>query len=621
MNNEHQPVGRWLETQGVSAAVEPERADGGARGDAASVRDGFTQSDQLDRRTAALVDGWARLACRAGFIPGGPVRIRPVIVAALQQLVAALHAEPFDPAPGKRIGYDLVSSRIGSPRALGDTVTFLGQQLLPTLGIENAQASVRLNALLGELTTGFSEAMRNVVRAGAEDINRAERAAWRERQKMLDRQLQQALLFEQLTGLPNRAQLTTRLEGILAEASAGTRLGMCLINLDRFKMVNDSLGRDTGDKLLKSVAMRLQRLTDRYGYFLAHLGGDEFAVVVEGTTGRDDLAKVADLAMHTLREPFSLSGHSLPMLASAGIVECAAAGTSPVELLRTADITLGWAKVDRRSHWVSFDPDRYKDELRQHALTAAMPAALERGEFTLVYQPLIRLADGRIVGAEALARWPSHGPVSPAQFIPLAEQTGLIGPLGRYLLEQACSQAVVWRRRGHANFIVSVNITDAQLRIPGFAATVTNTLDRVGLPASNLQFDITESALANTEDHLETLRALADQGIQLAIDDFGACSSCLAHLADLPVHALKLAPEFLNGTVSSKCASSTILSTLIELGHAFGLAVTAKGIETSAQVQSLTEYGCDVGQGSYLGEPVTARSITRLLGNSLKEGS
>lgn len=594
--------------------MEPERVKGDARDDAASVSNRSTQGNQLDRR-AALVDGWARLVCRSGFIPGGPVRIRPVIIAAFQQLATALTAEPFDRAPGKRIGYDLVSSRISSPRALGDIIMFLGRELLPALGIEDPQASARLNALLGELAAGFAEAMCNVVRAGVEDINRAERAAWRERQKQLDRQLQQALLFEQLSGLPNRAQLTTRLEGILGEASGGARLGVCLINLDRFKGVNDCLGRDAGDELLKSVAMRLQRLADRFGCFLAHLGGDEFAVVAEGTTGLDDLAKVADLAVHTLREPFSLKGHSLFMRASAGIVERAIAGEKPVELLRTAEVALGWAKADHRGHWIVFDPDRYENELRQHELAAAMPAALKHCEFTMVYQPLIRLTDRRVVGAEALARWPSRDPISPAQFIRLAEDTGLIGPLGRYLLDQACGQASAWHRRGHANFTVSVNLADSQLRLPGFAATVATALDRAGLPAGNLQLEISESALATPKDHLETLHALADQGIQLAIDDFGARGSSLVNLADLPVHVLKLAPGFLDDfdDASSRRTNAASLPTLVKLGHDLGLTVTAKGIETAAQAETLAMYGCDIGQGRHLGDPAAARRITQLL--------
>jgi diguanylate cyclase (GGDEF)-like protein len=333
----------------------------------------------MDRRMAALVDSWARLACRAGFIPGGPAMIRPVIKEALRRLVIALTAETFDPVLGYRIGFDLVSSRISSPRALGDTMTFLGQQLIPGLDIEHPQALVRLNALLGQLAVGFAEAMSNVVRAGADSINRAERAAWRERCKVLDRQLQQALLFERLTGLPNRAQLTTRLEGILAEALTDARLGLCLINMDWFRMVNNSLGRDVGDKFLQIVALRLSRVADRYGYFLAHLGGDEFAIAVDGAGDIDDLAKAAEFALDALREPFRLDGHSLSISASAGIVERAAIGAHPVELIRAAEIALSWAKTERRGNWIAFDPDRYEGELRERTLTAA----LERGEFTL----------------------------------------------------------------------------------------------------------------------------------------------------------------------------------------------------------------------------------------------
>jgi diguanylate cyclase (GGDEF)-like protein len=313
----------------------------------------------------------------------------------LRQLVAALIAEPFDDDIGYRLGFDLVSARLSSPRTLGDTVTFLGQQLIPALGIEHPEAPVRLIALLGKLGAGFAEAMRNVVVADAEHISRAERTAWRERQKVLaDQQLQVALLFDQLTGLPNRVQLTRRLEAIQAEASDGTRLGVCLINLDWFQKVNDGLGRDTGDMLLRSVALRLLRLADRCGYFLAHLDADEFAVVIQGTTGIDDVAKVADEALRTLREPFRLGDHHVSISASAGIVERATVGVRPGDLLRAADTTLDWAKTHCRGTYVAFDPDHYESELRQHTLTTTIHAAPERGEFTFKHvlrQPAARI--------------------------------------------------------------------------------------------------------------------------------------------------------------------------------------------------------------------------------------
>jgi diguanylate cyclase (GGDEF)-like protein len=565
-----------------------------------------------------LVDTWAALAARTCYISGGHAQARTVLAAALRQLAAALTTVPFDATPGYRIGFDLVSARINSPQALGGTVTLLGQQLIAKLGIEHPKASAQLTALLGQLVTGFTEALRRVAVAGAEDIARAERSAWREQQVMLNRKLQQAQLCERLTGLPNRVWLVNRLTELLTDAPGAGRLGVCLINLDRFQAVNDSLGRDKGDQLIGSVALRLRRLADRHGYVLAHLGADEFAFVVEGTAGIDDLAKMADQALLALSEPFGLGGHNLSVSASAGVVERAAAGADPVELLRAADITLRWAKTNCRGQWTAFDPDRYEGELRRHKLTAAMPAALDRGEFALVYQPLIRLADGRVFGAEALARWhhPDHGTISPARFIPLAEHTGLIGPLGLYLLEQACRQAATWHRRGHTEFVISVNLAVAQLHTPGLATTVAAILDRSGLPADRLQLEITESALAGTEDgSLENLHALAGHGIRLAIDDFGTGYSCLAYLAKLPVHALKLAPGFLDGLgdTTTRHSNNTILPALVKLSHDLGLTVTAEGIETAAQAKALTALGCDLGQGFYLGHPTANGNITRLL--------
>jgi len=306
----------------------------------------------------------------------------------LRQLAGALTAASFDPAAGYRIGFDLVAERrITSPQALGSTLVLLHQELTEQPAIRHQPAPERLILLLSQLVVGFTEAMPNAAVAAA-DINRAERASW----KVLNKQLQQALQCDRLTGLPNKAGLTSWLDEILAEPSDGTRLGVCLINLNRFKMVNDSLGFDKGDQLLRAVALRLRRLADEAGHFLAHPGDDEFIFVVKGTDGYDDMDKVADIAMRALRDPFTLNGHRLSISASAGIVECAA--------------------------------------------------------------------------TEALARWqhPTYGVISPAQFIPLAEDTGLIAPLGLRLLEQACRQSLAWRRREFDPFVISVNLSVAQLR-------------------------------------------------------------------------------------------------------------------------------------------------------------
>jgi diguanylate cyclase (GGDEF)-like protein len=486
------------------------------------------------------------------------------------------------------------------------------QQSIDELGTSRRRVCAQLAALPGRLAAGFSESVRNLALAATKGINRPERAAWRDWQAAWDRRLQQALLRDQLTRLPNRARLASWLGEVLSEPPRCERLGVCLIDLDRFKVVNASFGHDNGDRLLREVARRLRDLADRSGYFLAHLGVDEFVVVVQDTTNSDDMIKVADLVLRILREPFTINGHQYPVSASVGIVERAAAGVCPDELLRTADITLGWSKADPYGHPAVFDPDRYTREVRQHELTADMPAALDRGEFTLAYQPVFRLADQRITEVEALARWhhPIHGEISPTQFIPLAERTGLIVPLGLHLLDQACRQAVSWRQHSDNPFRISVNLGVAQLRIPELTAAVIATLERTGLPANRLQFEITEGTIVDAPGAaLDNLHALDRIGIRLVIDDFGAGYSSLAYLADLPIHGIKLAHGFLRGLDISNHPNSIILPALISLSHDLGLTVTAAGVETPAQVLRLAALGCDFGQGFYLGRPTTAELL------------
>ncbi|HEU5471470.1 MAG TPA: bifunctional diguanylate cyclase/phosphodiesterase [Actinophytocola sp.] len=569
------------------------------------------------RRRERLVQAWVKAIVGTAFVPGGRERVRAVVEDSLRRLAEALAAEPFEPAVGYHVGADLVAAEISAPQALGDTVALLSHELVPRLGITDPRAPKRLAMLLGRLAVGFTESMRSVALTAAEDINRAERAAWRDRQLRLNNRLQRALLCEQLTGLPNRARLTSRLDAVL-EDPAIDRIGICLINLDTFKAVNDSFGHDNGDQVLRDVGHRLRAVAGRFGHFLAHLGGDEFVILVEDIVSADDMTKVADLALATLREPFRFNGHRVSLSASAGVVEQVTIDLQPAELLRTAEITLSWAKNHSRGRWATFDKDRYSSELHRQSLIKAMPRAIARGEFTLAYQPLVRLADRQVVGVEALARWnhPVHGAISPAQFIALAETTGLIEPLGRSLLERACRQAVTWRHFYDGPFLVSVNLAVAQLHDPDFAATVASTLDRTGLAPHELQLEITESAIIGVSDAVDVLHTLARSGVRLAIDDFGTGYSCLAYLAELPVHAVKLAPGFLAGIDDTEPGhrNTKILPTLIDLGHELDLTVTAEGVETQAQAERLTALGCDLGQGFHLGRPTTPAQVTELLG-------
>ena len=576
-----------------------------------------------DPRILELARAWAQVVAVSSFVPEGRAYARGVLGEALRRIAAALVADEFDAKVGASVGRYLVANHISSPRTLGDSINLLGSRVLDELEIREPATQLRLAALLGQLATGFTEALRDGALTAAEDINRAERAAWREQQQRMYKRLQHALLHDQVTGLPNRAQFTAWLDERLVAASADDRLGICLLNLDRFKSINDSIGTEKADELLVAVANRLRPQASRYGLFLAHLGGDTFAIGVEGTTSSDDVAKVADRALRTLEDPVRLDGMQIPITASAGIVERAAPDAQAVELIRAADISVGWAKTDqggrRGGRWALFDEERNAVEVRRHTLTAAMPSALRRGEFSLNYQPLVRLADGKLAGVEALARWhhPEFGQVSPAQFIPAAEDTGLIVPLGVALLEQACRQAATWRADTGVPVLMSVNVAVAQIRTPGLVADITAVLRRTGWPAEWLQLEITESAFLGTDDDaMTTLHALTGMGVRLSIDDFGTGYSNLAYLAALPVANLKLAGCFLRGVDTASQAgrsNRTILPALIALSHDLDLTVTAEGIETEAQADLLRAIGCEFGQGFHLGRPMPPEEITKLL--------
>src|SRR5882757_2009169 len=509
----------------------------------------------LEARLTALVKVWDRRIAEVNFVPEGRAHTRAVLDTTLRRLLAALRADPFDARVGYRLGADLVASQIAAPQALGRTLSLLGERLLVELGISDPRAASRLAELLGELAIGFTEALRECALTAAEDINRAERTAWREQQRGLQQRLQHALLYDQRTDLPNRAHLTRWLTDTIASAPDSGRLGLCLLALDRFAVITESLGTQRAEALLVRVAHRLRVLAEKHGHFLAHLGEDVFAIAVPRTTSPDHMVKVADRALRALSDPFRLDGHRITLRGSAGIVAQQVPWHRAEELLRAADISLGWARAQPDTHrqcgrWAVFEADRHAAEVRRHAITAAMPEALADGEFTLDYQPLIQLSNGELAGVEALARWrhAEFGRISPAQFIPAAEDTGLIVPLGMALLRQACTQAVTWRHATGATPVISVNLSVVQLHDPSTTPAVAAVLRDTGWPAELLQLEITESAIIGSGDEaLAALHTLAGLGIRLAIDDFGTGYSSLAYLAELPVHNLKLAASFLSG--------------------------------------------------------------------------
>ncbi|MER0480107.1 EAL domain-containing protein [Streptomyces sp. Edi2] len=439
-------------------------------------------------------------------------------------------------------------------------------------------------------------------------------------------------MHDPVTRLPNRALFFERLSAALETASfapAGTgRIGLCYLDLDGFKAVNDTLGHRVGDRLLSAVAQRLTRCAEsaadrgpgRTGHLVARLGGDEFALLVEDSTGTDQLAELAQSVLDALQRPFDLAGQRLSVSASIGVVERTATGTTATCLMQAADTTLYWAKEDGKARWTLFDPERNAHRMTRQALSSTLRPAVDRGEFTLEYQPLVGLDDGRAQGVEALVRWrhPQFGTLSPNRFIALAEENGAIVELGRWVLERACHQARAWQlaHPGQPLF-VSVNVAVRQVWDSDLVADVAGILAETGLPPQLLQLELTESAVMGSAGRpLQALQALSDMGVRIAIDDFGTGYSNLAYLSRLPVSVLKLDGSFVRGFRSQEHpnpADEMIVEALVALAHRLGLTVTAECVESTEQAERLRRIGCDTGQGWLYSRPVAPDRVEALL--------
>ncbi|MBM0224776.1 MULTISPECIES: bifunctional diguanylate cyclase/phosphodiesterase [Micromonospora] len=442
-------------------------------------------------------------------------------------------------------------------------------------------------------------------------------------------ELQQRLRFQALhdplTGLPNRTLFFETLGRVFESAAEEQRVGICFLDLDGFKAINDSLGHDLGDLLLIVISRRLADCVAGRGHLVARMGGDEFVILVDSGGGLDDAVEVAELALAAVSAPVHVGDQQLAVSASIGIVECPAAETSVSELMKAADTTLYWAKAEGRGRWAVYDPERSAADIARSALAAGLPAALDRGEFVLHYQPIVSLLDGTMLAVEALVRWqhPELGLIGPDRFIGLAEETGLIVRLGAWVLRQACRDAEGWRRAyPDAGLVVSVNLAARQADDPAIVDTVAEALTRTGLPAELLQLELTESAVMGTAgEPLRSLHELAGLGVRLAIDDFGTGYSNLAYLRRLPIHCLKLAGPFVEGIradgadVAADHRDERIVDALVRLAHALELWVTAEAVETEVQAERLRALRCDTGQGRWFGAPVPADRIrARLAG-------
>ena len=436
-----------------------------------------------------------------------------------------------------------------------------------------------------------------------------------ERHALRDK-LAYAAVHDQLTGLPNRTMFMDRLERLIVRAERrGRHVALMFLDLDRFKLINDGLGHDAGDRLLQRVALRLQASL-RADDLLARFGGDEFTLLCE-VASEEEAVEIARRLGAAMDRPLTEANHEQFISLSVGIALSSAETTHPTALLRNADVAMYRAKDLGPARIALYSEDDELPTVEGLRITNELHRALERSEFVLHYQPIVDLHDLRLVGMEALVRWqhPTRGLLGPVEFIPLAEESGLIVPLGTWVLREACRQAGVWAvKRGGADqdnsrLNMSINVAARQLADPAFPELVAAAIDDSGFWADHVWLEITEGAiLSDPVAAVVTLGRLRDLGVQLSIDDFGTGYSSLSYLKQLPVETLKIDRSFID-QLDEDPDDKAIVRAVIALGDSLGLAVIAEGIERSSQADELTALGCHLAQGFLYGRPMSPAAI------------
>ncbi|NTW97269.1 MAG: EAL domain-containing protein [Oscillochloris sp.] len=432
----------------------------------------------------------------------------------------------------------------------------------------------------------------------------------------VEERLRHQATHDALTGLPNRIHFSEQLAITLAHAQSGVAatFAVLFLDLDRFKIVNDSLGHAAGDQVLIITARRL-RAAVRAGDTLARLGGDEFAILLNGLSGTDEATHIADRIKQELAAPFEVLGVEMALRASIGIAIIGSAFTNAEDLLREADTAMYRAKADGGTRYVIFDDAMHQQSIELLRLEADLRHAIMRHELQVYYQPIISLSDGEIRGFEALVRWqsPERGCVAPGDFIPLAEETDLIQQIDMWVLRAACADLLRWRAAGHLALGISVNLSARNFQSARLVEQIHDILTEMGVPPNAVQLEITEQAImADLERTIGILEQLHALGLRIAIDDFGTNYSSLAYLKRLPADSVKIDRSFVSDVIASADAA-TITSAIIAMGHIMGLAIIAEGVENSDQQAFLADHACDAAQGHLFSVPIRADQATALL--------
>jgi diguanylate cyclase (GGDEF)-like protein/PAS domain S-box-containing protein len=426
---------------------------------------------------------------------------------------------------------------------------------------------------------------------------------------------------DRLTDLPNGLLMNDRLvEAIALSSRYERKLAVLFLDLDRFKYINDSLGHIVGDGLLRSVARRLFTCV-RSSDTVSRRGGDEFVILLWEVRQAQDAAATAEKILRALREAHHVDGHELHVTGSIGIVTYPDDGADAETLLKNADFAMYDAKDSGRDTYQFFKTDMNERAIERRMLEGELRHALERQQLLLNYQPKIDLVTGEIIGVEALIRWnhPDRGIVSPAQFIPIAEESGLIVPIGRWVLREACRQVRAWQAAGLPTIYLAVNISAVELRAPEFVAGVREILTESGLDPHLLELELTETFLmVDASSTADVLRELKGAGVQLALDDFGTGYSSLSYLKRFPLDTLKIDRSFVRN-ITTDADDASIVTAVIGLGRNLHMRVVAEGVETREQLEFLQQHGCPVGQGFYFSVPLVAANFGQMLGRGIAE--